>query len=390
TISTEQFKKCNMLDNEISDFYTYILDRLIQDKSVNNIDTYELFTESMFNKENILITSFANNGCHNSVMNSYSKLFSGHAVFIDDNTNAILPSVDRFILWGTQFNVPNNRKLIKRLLFDNTKKYAIAELGFITRVCLNNKNNKYNQHCAYVFDDIAPYYDARYKTRLEEMLNDKNLVLSSEQKRRARECINFIVKNHLTKYNHQPIYEPDIGRAGVVKVLVVDQSYGDMSILKGLADEGTFHNMLHQAINENPNADIIVKTHPDTLAGSCGYYTGLKQHDNIYPMIEAINPISIINYVDKVYVCSSQFGFEALMCGKEVHTFGMPFYAGWGLTVDEQKCERRTNKRTLEEMFYISYIMYSHYVNPEKQCRCEIEEAMDYLLRLRDEYFSNI
>ena len=32
--------------------------------------------------------------------------------------------------------------------------------------------------------------------------------------------------------------------------------------------------------------------------------------------------------------------------------------------------------------------MYSYYVNPEKESRCEIEEAMDYLLKFRDEYFN--
>ena len=91
---------------------------------------------------------------------------------------------------------------------------------------------------------------------------------------------------------------------------------------------------------------------------------------------------------DKVYVCTTQFGFEALMCGKEVRVFGMPFYAGWGLTNDEQICERRTNARSLEEVFYIAYILYSHYVNPDTKKVCEIEEAMDYLLKLREEYFA--
>ncbi len=57
-----------------------------------------------------------------------------------------------------------------------------------------------------------------------------------------------------------------------------------------------------------------------------------------------------------------------------------------GLTQDRQICERRTNTRTLEELFYIAYIMYTYYVNPDRKCRCEIEEAMDYLLNLREEY----
>ena len=147
--------------------------------------------------------------------------------------------------------------------------------------------------------------------------------------------------------------------------------------------------MLNAAINENPNADIIIKTHPDTMTGNrSAYYSHIKTHDNIYVYSDPINPISLIEYVSKVYVCSTQLGFEALMCGKETHVFGMPFYAGWGLSRDMQVCPRRTNRRSLEEVFYITYILYSYYINPFKECRCEIEEAADILLSLRDEYFS--
>ena len=248
---------------------------------------------------------------------------------------------------------------------------------------------EYRKGISFTTDDIASHYDATRSSRLELMLNDKEYIVTREQKQRAQDCIDKIVSTHLSKYNHQPIYEPKIGRDGVKKILVVDQSYGDRSIAKGMASEVTFEKMLECAIAENPDVDIIVKTHPDTMTGNRGgYYTKLKPHDNIYTMTEPINPISLIKYCDKVYVCTSQFGFEALMCGKEVHVFGMPFYAGWGLTRDRQKCDRRNNTRSLEEVFYLAYIVYSHYVNPEKQCRCEIEEAMEYLLKLREKGFT--
>lgn len=270
------------------------------------------------------------------------------------------------------------------------KPALILEAGFLRSIntfCENEQDDKYRYDVGFVFDYLTAYYDATRPSYLENLLNDKHLIITERQKQRARNCINKIVENHLTKYNCQPIYIPNIGRKRK-KILVVDQSFGDNSIKKGLASTTTFNKMLQRAIEENPDADIIVKTHPDAMTGTRGgYYTGLKQHDNIYPMTAPINPISLIKYCDKVYVCTTQLGFEALMCGKEVHVFGIPFYAGWGLTIDEQKCERRTNKRTLEEMFYIAYIMYSHYVNPDKKCRCEIEEAMDYLLKLREEYF---
>ena len=74
------------------------------------------------------------------------------------------------------------------------------------------------------------------------------------------------------------------------------------------------------------------------------------------------------------------------MAGKEVHVFGMPFYAGWGLTIDAQKNHRRTNTRTLEEVFHIFYILYTHWINGDTGKVCEIDESIDYLIRLREEY----
>ncbi len=236
---------------------------------------------------------------------------------------------------------------------------------------------------SFTIDDLTCFFDATRQSRLEQMLDDKNLQITEQQLQRARCCIHTIIDNHLSKYNHQPIYTPNIGREGVKKILVIDQAYGDMSISKGLANGRTFDTMLEAAIAENPDADIIIKTHPDTIAGKKGYYTNIEECDNIYKQTEAINPISLIQYVDKVYVCTSQFGFEALMCKKEVHVFGMPFYAGWGLTHDRQVCERRSNRRTLEEVFYLAYITYSWYVNPKTNSICEIEESMDYLIKAR-------
>ncbi len=287
---------------------------------------------------------------------------------------------------------PNHVATISEALKNGSQVYIIEDC-FLRSIFSHvyDAEPKYIKSIGFTIDDITHYVDASIPSRLEQWLNDKTLIITEEQKVRAKKCIDKIVKAHLSKYNNQPIYTPNIGREGAPKVLVVDQSYGDWSIIKGRGSEDIFELMLNKAIEENPEADIIVKTHPDTMSGKRGgYYTGLVQHDNIYPMTEPINPISLINYCDKVYVCTTQFGFEALMCNKEVHVFGVPFYQGWGLTIDEQICERRTNKRTLEELFYIAYIMYSHYVNPETKSRCEIEEAIDYLIKLRDEYFQKV
>ena len=53
-----------------------------------------------------------------------------------------------------------------------------------------------------------------------------------------------------------------------------------------------------------------------------------------------------------------QMGFEALMLGKPVFCFGMPFYAGWGITQDDIICPRRTRRRSMLEVFAAAYLIY--------------------------------
>lgn len=76
-------------------------------------------------------------------------------------------------------------------------------------------------------------------------------------------------------------------------------------------------------------------------------------------------------------------GFEALLLGKEVHCFGMPFYAGWGATHDRLTCPRRAKRRTAEEIFAAAYMLYARYVNPVAARRCDIHEAIRILAAQR-------
>ena len=305
-----------------------------------------------------------------------------------ENASDNLPDADVVYLWGFW----DFYKVLPIITLSNKIPLFYIEDGFLKSILTSPVIGEciFHSGISFTVDDLTFYFDATRPSRLEMMLNSEELVISDEQKLRAQNLIQLIVENHLSKYNHQPIKDIEIGEKGKQKILVIDQTVGDYSITKGLANNDTFNQMLESAIKDNPNADIIIKTHPDTIAKndkSTGYYSNLESTDSVYVFTENINPISLLKLVDKVYVCTSQMGFEALMCGKEVHVFGMPFYAGWGLTVDKQQCARRIKKRTLEEVFYIVYIMYSKYVNPNNKNRCEIEEAIFSLLKLREEYF---
>ncbi|MEX5433779.1 hypothetical protein WCD93_31650, partial [Klebsiella michiganensis] len=68
-----------------------------------------------------------------------------------------------------------------------------------------------------------------------------------------------------------------------------------------------------------------------------------------------------------VHVLTSQSGFEALLRGVPVTTYGQPFYAGWGLTedrdLDPQVQARRSRRLTLDELVAGTLLLYPTYVS---------------------------
>ena len=302
--------------------------------------------------------------------------------------NDVVGPGEGFFLWGSGPTLENLR-LVSACLSSSGRLY-MCEDGLLKSAdtwCAQNVPERFKCGCSVVIDDSAYYFDATRSSIVERMLNDRSFVVTEAECGLARKRINRIVSEKLTKYNHQPMVVPAIGRPSHPKVLVVDQSFGDYSIRKGMADEHTFEKMLSDAIHDNPGADILVKTHPDAMTGvRKGYYDSIRECGGVYRVSMPVNPYSLMEIVDKVYVCSTQFGFEALMAGKEVHVYGMPFYAGWGATIDCQKCERRTNKRTIEEIFHVFYLCYTHWYNPDTMETCSIDDCIDWLLLRRDEY----
>ena len=55
------------------------------------------------------------------------------------------------------------------------------------------------------------------------------------------------------------------------------------------------------------------------------------------------------------------------MCGCKCVCFGMPFYAGWGLSDDRVKApSRRNRKLSIEQLFAGAYMIYAKYIDPYK------------------------
>ena len=239
--------------------------------------------------------------------------------------------------------------------------------------------------CSMIIDRTGIYYDATEASDLEILLSaNPKLFFNKALIERANTCIQQITRYNLSKYNNTA---PTLARNALPKgekVLVVDQTAGDMSLKYGYIDDNSFDEMLQAALDEHPTATIIIKTHPDVIAGKKKGCLPLKQSNpRIHIISDNINPLALIKKVKHVYVATSQMGFEALLLNKPVTCFGVPFYAGWGLTDDRARpplsvWKRRKNKLTLPQIFAAAYIRYSHYIHPDTLQPCEIEAVLDY------------
>lgn len=229
-----------------------------------------------------------------------------------------------------------------------------------------------------IVDYHGIYYDATRPSDLELLIKEEYFTV--EELKRAEHGIEILRRHRLAKYNHAPDRLAPIALDDKSRVLVVDQTYGDASVQYGLADASHFRLMLESAIKDNPDAQILVKIHPDVISGKKrGYLSKLVTKYSCTLIAEDTSPWALLDVVDKVYVVTSQFGFEALLAGKQVCCFGLPFYAGWGLTEDYQVFPRRGETRSLEQVFAAAYLRYCRYINPYTGERCEFEDTVALL-----------
>ena len=209
-------------------------------------------------------------------------------------------------------------------------------------------------------DDLGVYYDASAPSRMETTIAAG--VMGAEATRAAA-LIDQWVCAGLSKYNHAP----ELGRAlPETYILVVDQCFGDLSVRCGLAHAESFAVMLAAALVENPTMQVLVKCHPEVLAGRRrGYLAEMALVDPRVTVIgEECHPIRLIEGAHTVYTVTSLMGFEALLRGKTVRCFGMPFYAGWGLTEDALPPPARRGRATLTDLAHAAFVSLARYVDP--------------------------
>jgi capsular polysaccharide export protein len=230
-----------------------------------------------------------------------------------------------------------------------------------------------------VVDRRGIYYDPAQASDLETLLETARFDLALC--RRAAALRARIVRCGLTKYNLAPSETPERTDHAGRWILVPGQVEDDRSVRLGGGDVRGNLDLLARVRADNPDAHIIYKPHPDVEAGHrIGRVSrqDALRHADAYVANASIP--ALFEVVDEVCTLTSLAGFEALLRGLPVTAYGLPFYAGWGLTTDLGPASpRRRRKLDLDELTAGALILYPLYLDPETGRRCEPEALADRL-----------
>jgi capsular polysaccharide export protein len=227
-----------------------------------------------------------------------------------------------------------------------------------------------------VLDERGIYFDATRPSDLEHLLQTR--AFTAEDWARAQAVRALVVEHGISKYNHEPRQPVSWREAaqGRAVVLVPGQVEDDASISLGCTTVRTNLGLLQAVRAERPDAYIVYKPHPDVLSGNRQGRVALQAARQWADHIEAgTSVVSCIEACDEVHTMTSLTGFDALLRGRRVVTYGQPFYAGWGLTEDRARdplpgsqqptlapaLDRRTRRLSLDELVAGALLHYPIY-----------------------------
>ncbi len=223
-------------------------------------------------------------------------------------------------------------------------------------------------------DRTGVHFDGSVPSDLERLLATHDLD-DTALLNRARDAIDSLKHWHLGKYSatDSTIEPPDPGY-----VVVIDQTEGDAAL--GGAGRAAFMEMLAFAAEEHPACPIVIKSHPESAAGArAGHFTEADTSDRVSLMPDPISPWRLFEGAVGVYTHSSTLGFEAIFAGHKPRVFGQPFYAGWGLTQDQDAPPRRERVLTRAQLIAAAMILYPIWYEPVSDRQCEVEDVIAHL-----------
>lgn len=274
-----------------------------------------------------------------------------HFKTMDDAREVLSGEESRLLVWGRRPEIPESYR----------DRAIRVEDGFIRSRGLGAA---FNFPYSWVLDSCGIYFDPGAPSDLENLYNTGFTAPELEE---AGELIRVLRKNRLTKYNLTGRVEPlpDSLVKGRKVILVPGQVEADASIEFGSPEVRSNADLLAKVRENEPDAFLVFKAHPDLVAGARhGQVTDLRLTQIADLTVTEGNVLDWLEVCDEVHTMTSTVGFESLIREVPVVTYGLPFYAGWGLTRDHLTCARRKRTLTLEELVCGALMKYPRYLNP--------------------------
>jgi len=325
---------------------------------------------------------------HNFVKPFFNNLDENSIIFINPFFKknyfklALKKGLDKnssIYIWGKK-----SFSLVEEFALEHDIKIYRVEDGFIRSIGLGSD---LTQPYSLVVDSRGIYFDPTQESDLEHILQTDSF--DKESLQRAKKIQKYLIEKKLSKYNLYENRKLDIQTDKKI-ALVIGQVEDDASIKYG-ASGMTNLELLQSAKENSPELYIIYKPHPDVLVGNrVGHIEEKEVLLYADELVTEVGLDSVLEICDEVHTMTSLVGFEALMREKKVFTYGMPFYAGWGLTTDKIVLQRRERKLSLDELVCATLILYPKYIDPINLQICKAEELLEGVEKERVIYNSSL
>ncbi|TXF10935.1 hypothetical protein [Pelomicrobium methylotrophicum] len=287
---------------------------------------------------------------------------------------------DRLACWGALF--PRG---VEALAQRTGARLVRIEDGFIRSVGLGSELIR---PMSLVLDERGIYFDPSRPSDLEHIL--QNEPFSPEEIEEARWVRAFIVAHGVTKYNLERRDTADWRTGGRPVVFVPGQVEDDASIRCGCTAVRTNLDLLRTVRETRPEAFIVYKPHPDVTSGNRrAGRVRIEEARRFADHVETeLSAVSCLEACDEVHTMTSLVGFDALLRGKRVVTYGEPFYAGWGLTEDRVQdgvaVSRRRRRLTLDELVAGALLRYPIYWDWDLRGYTTCRAVLHRIVEIRD------
>ena len=308
------------------------------------------------------------------------------------------------LVWGLAKRQQVQQKRQKKLIVQSSEMPSIycMEDGFIRS---NGLGATLLAPLSVVIDKQGIYYDATQPSDLETLLRNCE-ALNPSQNIRVKMLQEKLRTQRVSKYNvgadvnsrdsQHSSWMQEARLSDKRRILIIGQVEDDLSVQYCGSIIKTNSGLIDRVCQDNPDAYLIYKPHPDVEAGlRAGKVAaaGLRQvqavaYDTAMP--------DCLECVDEVHTISSLTGFEALLRGLSVTCYGLPFYAGWGLTVDIDaqlppkstylERRKRDTALTLAQLLHCVLIRYPLYRLPNGYGLAQVEQVIDYLYPPNNEH----